>query len=106
MSIERIREALTDPALNDKSAPVADVAEAICRLNSAARAVAIRELLAAHDALNADAERLDWLEAQINERGEIHLHDGNHPHGLGLGLRPGAEVRTLREAIDAAKEQA
>ena len=46
--------------------------------------------------------RLDWLEAQINEHGEIHLHDGDHPRGTGLGLRPGYLRRTLREAIDSA----
>lgn len=46
-----------------------------------------------------DAEMIDWLEAQINEHGEIHLHDGEHPRGTGLGLRPGTVVRTLREAI-------
>jgi len=49
-----------------------------------------------------DSARLDWLEAQINEHGEIHLHDGDHPRGAGLGLRPGAVNRTLREAIDSA----
>ena len=35
--------------------------------------------------LREDAERLDWLEAQINERGEIHLHDGNHPRAWASG---------------------
>lgn len=54
------------------------------------------------DELRRDKARLDWLEAQINEYGEIHLHDGEHPHGTGLGLRPGFAVRTLREAIDEA----
>ena len=49
-----------------------------------------------------DARRIDWLETTINERGEIHLHDGNHPRGVGIGLRPGCGDRTLREAIDAA----
>ena len=50
-----------------------------------------------------DAERLDWIEAQVNKNGELHLHDGNHARGIGIGLRPGALVRTLRSAIDAAK---
>ena len=50
-----------------------------------------------------DAERLDWIEAQVNKNGELHLHDGNHARGIGIGLRPGALVRTLRAAIDAAK---
>ena len=54
--------------------------------------------------LEGDAVRLDWLEAQINEHGAIHLHDGNNAYGLGLGLRPGSAVRTLRSAIDASKE--
>ena len=49
-----------------------------------------------------DAELLDWLEAQINEHGAIHLHDGNNPNGHGLGLRPGSLNRTLRDAIRAA----
>lgn len=49
-----------------------------------------------------DARRIDWLETTINKLGEIHLHDGDHPHGVGIGLRPGWKDRTLREAIDAA----
>jgi hypothetical protein len=49
-----------------------------------------------------DTARLDWLERRINEDGAIHLHDGKHPHGTGLGLRPGLMVRTLRQAIDQA----
>lgn len=53
--------------------------------------------------LEDDAARLDWLEAQINKHGAIHLHDGNNAYGLGLGLRPGSMVRTLRYAIDDAK---
>jgi len=53
--------------------------------------------------LEGDAARLDWLEAQINKHGAIHLHDGNNAYGLGLGLRPGLLVRTLRHAIDDAK---
>lgn len=50
-----------------------------------------------------DAARLDWLEQQVNEHGAIHLHDGQHPAGHGLGLRPGAANRTLRWAIDQAR---
>jgi hypothetical protein len=49
-----------------------------------------------------DAARIDWLEAQINAEGAIHLHDGTKPYGNGLGLRPGTVRRSLREAIDAA----
>lgn len=52
--------------------------------------------------LEGDAVRLDWLEWQINTCGAIHLHDGKHPHGNGLGLRPGYMSRTLRSAIDTA----
>jgi hypothetical protein len=51
--------------------------------------------------MSTDKARLDWLEAQINEWGEIKLHDGKRPVGHGLGLRPGSVNRTLREAIDA-----
>lgn len=64
----------------------------------------LRALLARY-APAQDAERIDWLESQINEHGAIHLHDGNHPAGHGLGLRPGNLVRTLREAIDDARAQ-
>lgn len=48
-----------------------------------------------------DSEMIDWLEAQVNEHGALLLHDGqsNPHHHLGLGLRPGFAVRTLREAI-------
>lgn len=52
---------------------------------------------------SADAARLDWLEAEINEHGAIHLHDGSKPYGHGLGLRPGYMRRTLRQAIDQAR---
>ncbi len=50
-----------------------------------------------------DEQRLDWLEAQVNKNGELHLHDGNHARGIGIGLQPGTLARTLRAAIDAAK---
>ena len=53
-------------------------------------------------AQTSDTARIDWLEAKINSEGEIHLHDGQHPRGTGLGLRPGCANRTLREAIDVA----
>lgn len=49
-----------------------------------------------------DAKRLDWIERFIAENGEIHLHDGKHPRGTGLGL---IGRRTLRAAIDAAMEE-
>lgn len=50
----------------------------------------------------SDKERLDWLEKEANARGGILLHDGSENGRRGLGLRPGALVRTLREAIDTA----
>jgi hypothetical protein len=55
------------------------------------------------EAAREDSDRINWLEAQINGQGEIHLHDGEHPRGPGLGLRPGLIGRTLRGAIDAAR---
>lgn len=63
-------------------------------------------LLDERDALAADRERLDWLEERINVDGEIHLHDGAHARGTGLGLRPGTMNRTLRQAIDTARGKA
>jgi hypothetical protein len=68
-----------------------------------------REALAAYiarlEADRDDRDRVDWLEAFVNEDGPLVLHDGSAPtHGYaGLGLRPGALVRTFREAIDAAR---
>lgn len=59
--------------------------------------------------LEKDAERLDWLEAFVNENRGITLHTGEHWESVslgdfvGLGLRPGAMDRTLREAIDEAR---
>ena len=49
----------------------------------------------------SDTEMIDWLEGFVNECHAILLHDGNsNPHHLlGLGLRPGWSVRTLRESI-------
>jgi Lar family restriction alleviation protein len=63
-----------------------------------------RDRLAAEvEALRKDAWRLDWLENRIAEEGELHLHDGNHPRGMGLGLFFGKlNQRTLRQAIDVA----
>lgn len=49
-----------------------------------------------------DKERLDWLERMANKPGGLLLHDGSERGRLGLGLRPGSLVRSLREAIDAA----
>lgn len=66
----------------------------------------VREVEAHHAAAllrnPGDTDRIDWLAAQIDAEGEIHLHNGRLPFGHGLGLRPGKLVRTLREAIDTA----
>ncbi|CAN7607488.1 hypothetical protein LJR034_004638 [Caballeronia sp. LjRoot34] len=51
-----------------------------------------------------DAIRIDALEAMANQPGGVLLHDGSERGRTGLGLRPGALVRTLREAIDSAIE--
>lgn len=51
-----------------------------------------------------DTERLNMLELWANRAGGIHLHDGSHKGCLGIGLRPGTLVRTLREAIDQCAE--
>jgi hypothetical protein len=45
-----------------------------------------------------DSQRLDWLALMVQENGEMHLHDGEHPRGIGLSLHN----RTLRQAIDQA----
>jgi hypothetical protein len=51
-------------------------------------------------AINQDSVRLDWLEIMANKKGGLLLHDGSERNRVGLGLRPGNLVRTLREAID------
>ena len=63
----------------------------------------IAQLDAAEREKRLEAERLDWLESFINRNGAIHLHDGQHPYGVGLGLRPVGRTRTLRAAIDDAR---
>lgn len=48
------------------------------------------------------SEMLDWLEAFVNNHKALVLHTGEvkMPEGFpGLGLRPGAVRRTLRQAI-------
>jgi hypothetical protein len=57
-------------------------------------------------AVPPDAECLDWLEMMANRRGGILLHDGSEGGRLGLGLRPGTSIRTLRQAIAAAMVEA
>lgn len=54
--------------------------------------------------LRKDKDRLNWLEDVVN-RDPLLLHDGTvDTRGfLGLGLRPGLLVRTLRRAIDDAR---
>ena len=74
-------------------------------LSQITTATTAREILLQKQLAEAqkDEQRLDWIEAQVNKNGELHLHDGNHARGIGVGLRPGTLVRTLRAAIDAAK---
>ena len=64
----------------------------------------IERLTAENAALRKDAERIDLLEKMANSIGGLLLHDGSETGRLGLGLRPGNVQRTLREAIDAVKE--
>jgi hypothetical protein len=49
-----------------------------------------------------DTERIDALETFVEEHGAVVLHTGaTNCHGmLGLGLRPGYLVRSLRKALD------
>jgi len=54
--------------------------------------------------LVADRARLDWLEQAANEPGGLLLHDGSETGRGGLGLRPGTLRRTLREAIETARQ--
>ena len=49
-----------------------------------------------------DTDRLDWLEDMADRPGGILLHDGSETGRVGIGLRPGAMVRSLRVAIDQA----
>lgn len=51
-----------------------------------------------------DSQRLDALEAYVNEHGGLVIHTGEADCGKyqGLGLRPGTLRRTLREALDQA----
>lgn len=66
----------------------------------------LSEIRAAVQALEREAARLDALEAMANQPGGILLHDGSEGGRAGLGMRPGAVNRTLREAIDSAMEAA
>lgn len=95
-ALEGLIEAATSEA-NEKGAG----GYLFARLHDAKEsAAALREALASGE--GGEGAMVDWLEAQINEHGAIHLHDGEHPSGNGLGLRPGSVNRTLREAIRAA----
>ncbi len=65
----------------------------------------LRERTEERDALRKDAARLDALEAFVNANEALVIHTGNwsdkyHAGMMGLGLRPGALVQTLREALD------
>jgi hypothetical protein len=50
--------------------------------------------------LREDEKRLWFLESFVRENSALHLHDGYHPGGIGLGLRD----RSLRQAIDEARK--
>lgn len=69
---------------------------------------AIRELLAENDALKADTERLDWIERQAQAQ-KIEIARSILGRGYEFGLWPECRAMvgtgSLREAIDAAKEQ-
>lgn len=103
MSIERIREALADPALFDEGASVDDTLRACERWHAANSPEAIRELLAAHDALKADAERYRWL----RDTGAVFtvrvVGDAGDECSVVAIDRP---ALGLDAAIDAAKERA
>lgn len=74
-------------------------------LEAAETLAALSAHLATHPGRQGeDSVRLDWLEAQANERGGLLLHAQPGFTGRrGLGLNPGgSNPRTLREAIDAA----
>lgn len=80
--------------------------ERLMRLAWEYRYASLGEISAADKDLRAalreelrDGARMDWLEQFVADNGEIHLHDGMHPHGTGLGMRD----RTLRAAIDDAQ---
>jgi hypothetical protein len=76
--------------------------DAAFEFNRAEYASTRDELLAYIASLEADAKRLDWLEAAIEED-PILLHINAETKGFrGLGLRPGYVIRSLRDAIDAA----
>ncbi|MYZ41377.1 hypothetical protein [Schauerella aestuarii] len=66
-------------------------------------AAVVADRAAREEVVSEDSKRLDWIERRINQHGAIHLHDGKHPYGIGLGLRPGNLVRDLRQAIDTAR---
>ena len=65
--------------------------------------VALSTILFALAEAQKDTSRLDRLEEIVNEEGSLVLHDGAaNCYGMpGLGLRPGALNRSLRQAIDA-----
>jgi hypothetical protein len=64
-----------------------------------------RRVLATLDALQADTDRLTWLEKFITKDGPVVLHDGlkvlRDVPWVGLAFR--RDWRTLREAIDSAR---
>ena len=93
--------------MSDKTAQgVAEVSKTYAWDTAALYAKLYHEAKARVAELERDAARIDWLEAQINENGALHLHDGNDAYGLGLGLQTGRSIRSLRKAIDDASKEA
>lgn len=78
----------------------ADVAALRSRRLHPYTANTFEQLATALRAALADQRRIDWLESQANEPRGLLLHDGSETGRMGLGLRPGNMVRTLRQAID------
>lgn len=104
---KQIREALADPALFDPGASTADTYSACKAFGTACTPENMRELLAAHDALKADAERYRrWLRGGKEipahsvrwARWEVRQWDGRYWNTL--------FAEQMDAAIDAARGQA
>ena len=96
--MDRAPEGVTAPARpSQPAACYVDTRTPEERAHDAAHPPALTTYLAAP---REDTRRLDELERMANQPGGILLHDGSETGRLGIGLRPGALVRTLRQAID------
>lgn len=85
-------------AIKGRPFTVAERAESLILMSRAAAALR---------AVEGDAARLDWLE-QTARHGGIFLYNGvdtkrEKQTAVGLGLRPGRMDRSLRQAIDQAR---